>query len=579
MEIFAPTEDNQVKEVTFTADDGKGKTSQTVSLNVIEMDSTMLQSLSIETSNEEDGTFIKAPFTVDFLPNQYSYVFEVNEKTTYGKIQATKVNEETDIQIAIKSDSSASSNLELDTPFTIPIRDNASITITLTDNSVEPVKTKTYTILFNRPPGFYASFPDTIDGIATGQEMSLEYEGHVYDYESSRAPELMAYDIATGNVLGSITVNDDDQRVWIYTPTADGTVNVRFVVTDTAGSTAEKIVPITAVTDTQAPQWGTDKISLRATSSTTVEVRWPRPSDNDVDINGTGNIPNIVSYTVYYRRPRTVKEWSVVVNAGIDIERRTTVRNLSPGTQYEFYVTAVDRSGNVSEASPISEVTTPSSGGSGGIGGGGSTSGGGSSVITPIIPTPSPTPLPSPATGEFSDMTPEYEWAKTAVTSLARAGVINGTGEGRFSPGNEVTRADFLVMLFRALDLQYEATDNFADVSEGSYYYQTIGMAKAMGIATGTGDGMFYPEQPITREDMITLTYRVLAQLGKLPVQPEGQTFGDMEQVSAYAQQPVLVLNANGIIAGDENGNVNPKANTTRSEAAVMIYRIWSNQT
>ncbi len=576
--IFSPTADNQATEVTFTADDGKAKTKQTVALNVIEMDSTMLQSLSIETSDKEDGAYVELPFTVDFLPNQYSYVFEVDETTSYGKLQATKVNEETEIQIEMKSDSSASIKLELDTPFSIPIRDNASITITLTDNSAEPVKTQTYTILFNRPPGFYTTFPDSIDGIATGQEMSLEYEGHVYDYESSRAPELMAYDVATGSVLGSTDINDDDQRVWKYTPTADGTVNVRFVITDTAGSTAEKIVPITAETDTQAPQWGTDKISLRATSSTTVEVRWPRPSDNDVDINGTGNIPNIVSYTVYYRKSRTVKEWSVVVNAGIDIERRTTVRNLSPGTKYEFYVTAVDRSGNVSEASPISEVTTPSGSSGGGSGGGSSSGGGGNSVITPITPTPSPSATPTPATGEFTDMTPEYEWAKTAVTSLAQAGVINGTGEGKFSPGSEVTRADFLVMLFRALDLQYEAADNFVDVPEGSYYYQTIGMAKAMGVATGTGDGMFYPEQSITREDMITLTYRVLAQLGRLPVQPDGQTFGDMEQVSGYAQQPVLVLNANGFIAGDENGNVNPKANTTRSEAAVMIYRIWSNE-
>lgn len=173
-------------------------------------------------------------------------------------------------------------------------------------------------------------------------------------------------------------------------------------------------------------------------------------------------------------------------------------------------------------------------------------------------------------------MTAEYAWAQTAVTELAKAGIVNGTGNGMFSPGNEVTRADFLVMLFRALGIQNEVTDNFDDVPIGSYYYQTVGMAKAMGVATGVGDNLFYPEQSITREEMITLTYRILEQLGKLSVQSEGQTFGDIAQVSEYAVQPVLSLSANGIIAGDENGNVNPKANTQRSEAAVMIYRIWS---
>ena len=575
--IFTPTEGNQVDEVTFTANDGKGTTTQKVTINTIAMDSAMLKSLSMELSNAEDGTYEAKPFTTTFLPNQYSYVFEISGTTSYGKVQLEKANEDTLLTIRLQRGNGSTSAVDIDTPFEIPVRDNATLTITLTDNTAEPAITKTYTILFNRPPAFETSFPDSIDGIATGQELSLQYEALVYDIETTRAPTLAAYDVATGNELGTIGTDEDEKKVWLYTPVADGTVNVRFVITDLSGSTAEKTVPITAVTDTEPPVWSTDRVVVRTTSSTTIEVSWPRPTDNDVDINGAGNIPNIKSYTVYYKRQYSAIAGSVVVAAGKNVERKTTIRGLTEGAYYDVYVTAEDRSGNVSANSSSTRVTMPST--SGGSTGGSSTgSNTGSSTGTTYVPstTTPDTSTTTNSTGEFADMTAEYAWAQTAVTELAKAGIVNGTGNGMFSPGNEVTRADFLVMLFRALGIQNEVTDNFDDVPIGSYYYQTVGMAKAMGVATGVGDNLFYPEQSITREEMITLTYRILEQLGKLSVQSEGQTFGDIAQVSEYAVQPVLSLSANGIIAGDENGNVNPKANTQRSEAAVMIYRIWS---
>lgn len=575
--VFTPVAGSSVKEVTFTANDGKGSTAKKVAINTIVMDATMLRSLSIGTAQAQDGTYETKPFTTAFLPNQYAYVFEITGATSYGKVTLEKAGEETEVSMRLQKNTTSSNPVEVDTPFEIPVRDNATLIITVTDKSENPAAAKTYRVLFNRPPVFYDTFPDKIEGIATGQELSLQYEALIADGDSARIPAFTAYDTATGNALGTLKTDEDEKKVWVYTPAADGTVNVKFIITDAEGSKAEKIVPITAVKDTQAPVWGGDKIVVRTTGNTTAEVRWPRPTDNDVDINGAGNIPNIKSYTIYYRKPGAIKQGSVTVSAGKNIERRVTVKDLNPGQRYEFYVTAEDRSGNVSEPSGLTQVTMPA--GSSNMGGntGGGTSGG-YTPITPTTPTPTPTPNVPSSGGNFTDMTQEYAWAQTAVTALANAGVVNGTGDGMFSPGAEVTRADFLVMLFRALGIQHDAADNFSDVPAGSYYYQTVGMAKAMGIAAGAGDNMFYPEQSITREEMITLTYRTLQQLGKLSATSGGQSFGDLAQVSEYAVQPVLMLSANGIIAGDENGNVNPAANTQRSEAAVMIYRIWSNR-
>lgn len=573
---FTPQEGNTATEVTFTANDGKGTTIQKVAIDTIVMETTMLKSLSIEVSDEEEGTYQTVPFTTEFLPNQYAYVLETNASMGYGKITLEKNAETTDVSIVLKRTSASDTALQADKPFEILRRENVTLAITLTDKSGGTETSKTYTVVCNRPPEFDSSFPSEIKDIATGQELSLQYDELIYDYETDRVPSLAAYDAATGKDIGTLTKDGDDNRFWNYTPTTDGTVNVKFVITDSVGSKTEKIVPITAKTDTEPPVWGNDKIAVKVASNTSVKVSWPRPSDNDVDINGTGTVANIKSYTIYYQRQGSSKKGSVTVAAVKDMERKATVTDLTPGYYYDFYMTAEDRSGNVSKPSPTTRCTMPSvsSQNSSNSTNSGGTTGGATTYVPITTPIATPTATPS-ATGTFADMA-EYAWAQTAVTELAKAGVINGIGDNLFAPGNEVTRADFLVMLFRALNVDYAFFDNFADVPQDSYYYKTIGMAKAMGVATGMGDNLFYPNRSITREEMITLTYRILTQLGKLSVQAGGETFGDIEQVSAYALQAVQSLNAHGVITGDDNGNVNPRSNTRRCEAAVMIYRIWS---
>lgn len=571
---FTPQEGNAATEVIFTADDGKGTTTQKVAIDTIVMDTTMLTSLSIEVSDEEEGTYRTVPFTTEFLPNQYAYVLETDASMDYGKIKMETESSATEVSIVLKRASASNTTLQADKPFEISMRENVTLAITLTDKSGEPETSKTYTVVCNRPPEFDSSFPNKIEEIATGQEMSLQYDELIYDYETDRVPSMAVYDAATGKEIGTLETDTDDNKFWKYTPETDGTINVKFVITDSVGSKTEKIVPITAKTDTEAPVWGNDKIAVRVTSNTSVQVSWPRPSDNDVDV--MGKIANIKSYTIYYQRQGSSRTGSVTVKAGKDIERKATVKELTSGYYYDFYVTAEDRSGNVSKASPTTRCTMPSgssqnsSNSTSSSGTTGSTTGG----ATTYVPITTPE-TPPEATATFTDMA-EYAWAQTAVTELAKAGVINGIGDNLFAPGNEVTRADFLVMLFRALNVDYAFSDNFADVSQDSYYYNTVGMAKAMGVATGMGDNLFYPNRSITREEMITLTYRILTQLGKLSVQAGGETFGDIEQVSAYALQAVQSLSAHGIITGDDNGNVNPRANTRRCEAAMMIYRIWS---
>ena len=105
----------------------------------------------------------------------------------------------------------------------------------------------------------------------------------------------------------------------------------------------------------------------------------------------------------------------------------------------------------------------------------------------------------------------EYEWAMDAINELTSEGIIRGISDTEFGPDMEVTRADCTALLFRVLgNTDVSFTDNFSDVTPDKYYYEEIGMAKALGIAYGVGNNLFNPEGRVLRQDMATMTYRVL---------------------------------------------------------------------
>ncbi len=181
-----------------------------------------------------------------------------------------------------------------------------------------------------------------------------------------------------------------------------------------------------------------------------------------------------------------------------------------------------------------------------------------------------------PAAPEFSDLA-GYEWAKDYIIPLAQKGIIRGTGETTFSPANNITRADFMVLLMRLLEIGGTETDGFADVPADSYFAAAVTSAKELGIAKGGSDGNFNPYNTITREDMCVLVYRALNSMGYLPVVPDNGTFktgfSDVDLISDYAYDAMHELYLNQIIGGSD-GKVNPKGFATRAETAVIMYRI-----
>lgn len=186
------------------------------------------------------------------------------------------------------------------------------------------------------------------------------------------------------------------------------------------------------------------------------------------------------------------------------------------------------------------------------------------------------TVTPSTQSKRFTDMG-NHGWAAASVDFLYDGGITTGTSTTTYGPALNITRGDFILMLYRAFNLSANTTDGFKDVPANSYYAQAISVAKALGIAQGTDDGRFNPTAPLTREDAMVFLYRTLNRTGRTI--PSASTsylnrFSDGSSTSSYAQDSVAALAQAGIIQGDTSGRLNPKGSLTRAEMAVILHRV-----
>lgn len=195
------------------------------------------------------------------------------------------------------------------------------------------------------------------------------------------------------------------------------------------------------------------------------------------------------------------------------------------------------------------------------------------------VPEPEATPIPGPDgsyVNRFTDMT-EYTWAMDEVNSLASQGIIKGISDTEFAPDSYITRADNTALLLRVLNKTAEVTDNFDDVYPGKYYYNEIGMAKALGIAQGVGNNNFDPDAYIKRQDMATLAYRVLRSEGKLTAIPNSgvlNVYTDNNYIDFYARDAMAACVSAGLMGGYGDNTIKPQDNASRIEVALFIYRI-----
>ncbi|WP_158289491.1 S-layer homology domain-containing protein [Paenibacillus flagellatus] len=178
----------------------------------------------------------------------------------------------------------------------------------------------------------------------------------------------------------------------------------------------------------------------------------------------------------------------------------------------------------------------------------------------------------------FADL--NGHWAQSDIELLASKLVVQGTSAERFEPDRGVTRAEFAGLLVRALGMSREktASSGFDDVSADDWFAGAVNAAARKGLVTGTGDGRFDPNAPISREQMAVIVSRVLAMIGKSGEEraaaDSSDGFADASNISGWAQEAVGQVVRAGIMNGTDGGRFDPSGSASRAQAAVMLKRL-----
>lgn len=160
------------------------------------------------------------------------------------------------------------------------------------------------------------------------------------------------------------------------------------------------------------------------------------------------------------------------------------------------------------------------------------------------------------------------------------AGIVGGYPDGTFRPNNEVTRGQFITMLWRACG-EPEAENaklNFTDAANiPDDYKAAVAWGVEAGIIYGYGDNTFRHGTPISRAQMATFSYRlmdVIFEEGSFDAFKTPFGFNDDAAVAADYVDGVNVCANLGVITGYPDGFFRPNATGTRGQAATIILRL-----
>jgi len=190
-------------------------------------------------------------------------------------------------------------------------------------------------------------------------------------------------------------------------------------------------------------------------------------------------------------------------------------------------------------------------------------------------------PVVSASGISFSDLTGHEN--ENAVLRLAERGIVNGFPDGVFRSELTVSRAQFAAIIVRALGLKAGDMDiRFADVPDGSWFFDYTRPASAYGIIKGRSADVFDPEGFITRQEAAIMVFRAAALCGITEALDDTairnilSQFVDYRSVDSWATEEMAFCYFTGIV-DDSDIEIKPTERINRGEAAEMVYRMLLN--
>ena len=176
----------------------------------------------------------------------------------------------------------------------------------------------------------------------------------------------------------------------------------------------------------------------------------------------------------------------------------------------------------------------------------------------------------------FSDVSTSAYYYK-AVKWAQKKGITGGIGNGLFGPNQPCTRAQIVTFLWRAAGspvVNYAM--NMSDVPEGSYYAEAVRWALSEGITTGTTENTFSPDSECTRAQAVAFLFRYAASEA-VTLQELVSGFSDADSVPGYALPAMNWALAEEIVQGN-GSKLMPNDYCTRAQIVTFLFRAYQGK-
>ena len=140
---------------------------------------------------------------------------------------------------------------------------------------------------------------------------------------------------------------------------------------------------------------------------------------------------------------------------------------------------------------------------------------------------------------------------------------LTDKGNGKYNFTMPASRVEINVAFVKEVE-----TSPFSDVSTSAYYYEAVKWAQEKGITGGVGNGLFGPNQPCTRAQIVTFLWRAAGS----PAPKDMSNFADVPADAFYAKAVAWAVE-NGITSGTSDGKFSPDATCTRAQSVTFLYR------
>ena len=179
-------------------------------------------------------------------------------------------------------------------------------------------------------------------------------------------------------------------------------------------------------------------------------------------------------------------------------------------------------------------------------------------------------------TSPFGDVSTSAYYYK-AVKWAQKKGITGGIGNGLFGPNQPCTRAQIVTFLWRAAGspvVNYAM--NMSDVPEGSYYAEAVRWALSEGITTGTTGSTFSPDETCTRAQAVAFLFRYTASEA-VTLQELVSGFSDADSVPGYALPAMNWALAEEIVQGN-GSKLMPNDSCTRAQIVTFLFRAYQGK-